>query len=71
MYYSLDRIEGEWAVLVDDDGVSVDVLLTELPGEPQRGRVYRRESDAYIEDIAEEHARRERIKAMQERLRRR
>ena len=44
MYYSLDRIEEEWAVLVDDDGNSVDVLLTDLPEGACPGKVYRNEA---------------------------
>lgn len=71
MFFSLDRIEGEWAVLIDDDGQSVDVLLSALPHGARPGKVYREENDAYIEDAAEEQARRERIQALQRKLRRR
>lgn len=70
MYFSLDRIEEEWAVLVDDDGNSVDVLLTDLPEGACPGKVYRNEAHTYVEDPAEEKARRERIQALQNRLRR-
>lgn len=70
MYYSLDRIEEEWAVLVDDDGNSVDVLLTDLPEGACPGKVYWKDENTYVEDPAEEKARRERIQALQNRLRR-
>lgn len=71
MFFSLDRIEGEWAVLVDDNGHSVDVLLSALPGGACPGKVYRLANDVYIEDPVEEQARRERIQALQRQLRRR
>lgn len=71
MFFSLDRIEGEWAVLVDDYGQSTDVLLSALPEGARPGKVYRFEATNYIEDAAEEQARRERIQALQRRLRRR
>ena len=71
MFFSLDRIEGEWAVLVDDDGRSVDVLLSVLPEGAGPGKVYRQVGADYVEDATEEQVRREKIQALQRRLRRR
>lgn len=40
-HYAVDRIEGAHAVLVDDDGTTVDVELNRLPGEIGPGLVLR------------------------------
>jgi hypothetical protein len=41
MIYVVDRIEGKVAVLVDDEGSSLDVLRQELPREIREGTVLR------------------------------
>lgn len=67
--YSVDRVEGAYAVLVGDvDDVSVP--LTELPEGVKEGSVLRLENGAYVLDSAEEQRQRNRILSLQEKLRR-
>ena len=68
---SLDRIEGDCAVLIDDDDGSCAVSLSVLPAGACEGKMYRKVGDTYVEDPAAEQARRERVQALQNRLRRR
>ena len=68
--FSLDRIESDCAVLIDDDDVSRVVALSDLPPDACEGNMYRRVGDAYIVDAEATQARRERIQALQNRLRR-
>lgn len=71
MLFSLDRIEGDKAVLVgDDDSIRV-VLLSVLPPNAAAGKMYRAQEDGYVEDADAEQARRDEIRALQNRLRRR
>ena len=69
--WSLDRMEGDRAVLIADDGESCVVALCDLPAGACEGKVYRKTGVAYEEDPIAEQARRERIQALQNRLRRR
>lgn len=68
---SLDRIEGDCAVLIDDNNVSCVVVLSELPAGACEGKMYRKIGETYMEDPYAEQARRHRIQALQNRLRRR
>ena len=68
--FCLDRIEGEYAVLIGDNDVSRDVPLNVLPTGAHEGKVYRAVGETYVEDPVAEKARRERVRALQERLRR-
>lgn len=69
--FSLDRIEGNTAVLVGDDGTCLSVALDRLPPSPCAGKMYRRVGESFVEDADAEEARRSRIQALQNRLRRR
>lgn len=71
MLYSLDRIVGETAVLVSDSGESCFVPVASLPAGACEGKMYRKARETYVEDPAAEQARRERVQALQNRLRRR
>lgn len=68
--FSLDRMEGDRAVLIDDDGTVLTVPMRELPS-PETGKMYRKVGENFVEDPAAEQARRARIQALQNRLRRR
>lgn len=68
---SLDRIEGDHAILIDERGASVTVSLSRLPVGACEGKMYRKAMDSYVEDPLAEQARRERIRALQDRLRNR
>lgn len=69
--FSLDRIEGNTAVLVGDDGTCLSVALEQLPSVPCAGKMYRKAGETFVEDADAEEARRSRIQALQNRLRRR
>lgn len=67
--FSLDRTEGDYAVLIDDECVCVTVPLKDLPAGACEGKMYRRIGETYVEDPETEQARRQRIQALQHRLR--
>ena len=69
MLYSLDRIEGELAVLIGDDGTSCTVPLQDLPSAAKEGKMYRKVEGVYVEDVDAELTRREQIRMLQNRLR--
>ena len=68
--FSLDRIEGDVAVLIGEDNASCTVPVSVLPS-AETGKMYRKVGDTFVEDSDAEEARRARIQALQNRLRRR
>ena len=70
MLYSIDRFEGEFAVLVDEQLRSHDVPRSLLPEEAKAGDMLRFEDERYTLDDAAARARRERILRLQNKLRR-
>lgn len=70
MYYSIDRFEEEIAVLQDDEGRSVDVPRALLPDGARRGEVLSFDGTAYRPAPDETERRRERIRRLQDTLRR-
>lgn len=68
MLYSLDRFEGNWAVLVDEDGESRDVPRTQLPQEAAEGDMLRERDGVFISDEDATAARRAEILRLQEKL---
>lgn len=71
MFYSVDRFEEEQAVLCDDDENTRVVLRAALPQGTTEGDVLVETADGFVCDAAETAARRARVRALQERLRRR
>lgn len=69
--YSLDRIEGDVAVLVEDSGTSLEVPIGDLPPVPVEGKMYRQIDGRFVEDVGAEEARRAAVRALQNKLRRR
>ncbi len=68
MFYSIDRFEGEWAVLTaDDDCSQVAVPREYLSPDAEEGSILRYENGQYIYDAEETAARR---RAVFERLKR-
>ena len=68
-YFSLDRIEGDLAVLIDDNRCSAMIALSDLPVDAREGMVYRKVGETYMRDPAEEERRREQIRVLHNRLR--
>lgn len=71
LLFSLDRIEGDLAILIADNGEKCIVPLGVLPSSASEGKMYRKAGESFIEDAAAEQERRARIQALQNRLRRR
>ena len=69
--YSVDRIEGELAVLVDDEGRSHTIELSCLPSGTREGTVLQYTDQCYVLDIEEEESRRNKALSLQEKLRQR
>ena len=67
-FYSLDRFEEDFAVLVDDNGACVNVQKSELPINIKAGNVLCYENGKYMLAPDEEAARRSRIKSLQNKL---
>lgn len=69
--YSVDRIEGDIAVLVDSDGTAFDVMLYDLPDGVEERSVLRCENGVFSLDVSAQQQQEDRIKALQNRLRNR
>lgn len=67
--YSVDRIEGDAAVLVDDDGHSVPVPVSMLPASIRCGDVLRMQDGVYELDRAETDVRRSFALSLQDKIR--
>ena len=68
--YSVDRIEGDYAVLMEEDCSTISVLLTDLPDGTREGSLLQEESGVYKLDVEQEQFRRSAILSLQEKLRR-
>ena len=69
--YSLDRIEGDVAVLIEDGGTTIEVPVSDLPPVPEEGKMYRQIDGRFVEDTDAEEVRRAAVRALQDKLRRR
>ncbi len=67
--YSVDRIEGEVAVLVDDDGRSVPIPVSQLPASVCSGDVLHCRDGVYELDRFETGARRSLVLSLQDKIR--
>lgn len=70
MVYSIDRFEGESAVLIGEDKSSLSVVRTQLPDEAKEGDMVRLLNGQYCLDDDAAKARREQILRLQNKLRR-
>lgn len=68
MLYSLDRFEGEWAVLVDEAGISRNVPRTALPQEAAEGDMFREQDGGFTPDAEAAAARRAAVLRLQKKL---
>ena len=69
MWYAVDRFEGEWAVLQDDEGQSHNVERSRLPQDIRQGGVLWQTDKGFVPDPEETARRRERVRRLEERLR--
>ena len=70
MFFAIDRFEGGLAILEDDDERTHQVDRALLPAEARESDVLRLENGVYIVDAEETSRRREAVRRLQERLRR-
>lgn len=66
--WSIDRREGDWYVLINDNDETVQVPVSALPSEAEEGLMLRQEGDTYIPDAEATAARRQRVLELQNRL---
>ncbi len=57
MFFTLDRIEGDYAVIIDENGTKTDILSSSLPF-LRAGSVYENENGVYIYNEKETEKRR-------------
>ena len=68
MKYSLDRIEGEYAVLIDENGLPENVPLSLLPKEAKEGSMLENTEGGYLLDAEETNERRKKLFELQNSL---
>ena len=68
MKYSVDRFEGDYAVLIDGEGNPVPVELSCLSENAKPGSVVRKEENKYVVDDEETAARKKRLLGLQNSL---
>ena len=69
--YSVDRIEGDVAVLVSVDGTTFDVMLADLPDGVEERMMLRCKDGVFTPDSVAQKQQVDRIKVLQDRLRKR
>ena len=67
-FFSVDRFEEDFAVLVDENGSASSVRRDELPSGIREGSVLLYENEKYSIDKDEENRRRKRIVPLQNKL---
>ena len=65
---TVDRFEGEYAILIDNIGRSYDVLRDELPGDSLEGDVLHENGGIFIVDEELTKEKREKIQRLREQL---
>ena len=70
MFWTIDRCEGEFAVLMDDNGVCRNLPRGRLPEQVRQGDVLTEKAGGYQPDVRETERRRKRNERLQQLLRR-
>lgn len=68
MRYSINRIDEKIAVCEDDNGVIVEIYLSDLYDNPKEGDVIKKDGDKFLLDEDETAERRKKIIALQNSL---
>ncbi len=61
MYYTIDRFEGDFAIVETEEGTFFDVSRTLLPPGAKEGDILRQDAAGYIIDLEETKQRAKRI----------
>lgn len=64
MKYIIDRFEGDYAVVEDENKLMVDIQLEDLPKEVQEGDVLVKIGDSYSVDLGETERRKKKIQEL-------
>ena len=68
MFYSIDRIDRDNAVLIDDSGNKTVVSISKLPKEIKEGNILKSVNGEFVLDSSEEKKRRKNISSLQKKL---
>lgn len=68
MFYSIERIERDNAVLIDDNGNKTVVSISNLPKEIKEGNILKSVNGEFVLDSNEEKKRRKNISSLQKKL---
>lgn len=68
MFYSIDRIDRDNAVLIDDSGNKTVVSTSKLPKEIKEGSILKSVNGEFVLDSSEEKKRRKNISSLQKKL---
>lgn len=68
MFYSIDRFEENTAVLLNDNGVPIDVERTVLPADVAQGDIVVLKDGKWVKDLDETAKRRDYILKLQQKL---
>lgn len=68
MFYSIERIERDNAVLIDDNGNKTVVSISNLPKEIKEGNILKSVNGEFVLDSSEEKKRRKNISSLQKKL---
>ncbi len=58
MFYSVDRIEDDFAVCIKDSGEVLNIPVSEISGEIHEGSILLRAGNGYVSCLDEEESRR-------------
>ncbi|RBP58207.1 DUF3006 family protein [Alkalibaculum bacchi] len=64
MKYIIDRFEGDYAVVEDENKLMMDIQLEDLPKEVQEGDVLVKIGDSYSVDLGETERRKKKIQEL-------
>lgn len=64
MKYTIDRFEGDYALLEDENRLMKDILIKDLPDEAKEGDVLVKIGDSYSVDLGETERRKKKIQEL-------
>ena len=68
MKYVIDRFEGKYAILEDENKMMIDILISDLPEGMEEGDVLIKEGDVYVIDQLETQRRKEKLRELMDDL---
>ena len=68
MYFCVDRIDDEFAVLISDEDERIKLGLSELPQDIKEGSILTRSPSGYVRDEVEEKKRRDKMRKLLDKM---